>query len=299
MWGRSYFAETQWRAASLAPAGLAALSPGISAGANANNGSLYRGGAYELGSRLSWGHASISANELLREFADDPERQGKEFQSWLDLDRSFSDGSAFGTLPLRDLSRTARHIHEPPCPALGRRIAGEQLHAPVGRSIQQAGAMPTLHIGGWFDIFCPEHPLPVRDAARAQPNRGRTRAPAYRRARGPTRTSPAATRMCSFGLNAAGGMMNGLGDLSGLQTAWFDAVLKGEPERLRQVPPVLLYFMGENQWRGFDELPSPRSHRSWFLGADGIAAGHAGIRRFRRATTTTPWTRSPPRAAPP
>ena len=155
MWGRSYFAETQWRAASLAPKGLAALSPGISAGANANNGSLYRGGAYELGSRLSWGHASVSASELLREFADDPERQGKEFQAWLDLDRSFSDGSAFDTLPLRDLSAqlgTFMNRHVLPS-------AGESPGNSFTRLWDEASSkpvpLPTLHIGGWFDIFCP------------------------------------------------------------------------------------------------------------------------------------------------
>ena len=91
MWGRSYFAETQWRAAGGRPDGLAALSLGVSAGGNANNGSLYRGGAFELGSRLSWGHASISANETAREFSSDPELRTKELQSWLDLDRSFAD----------------------------------------------------------------------------------------------------------------------------------------------------------------------------------------------------------------
>jgi putative CocE/NonD family hydrolase len=64
-------------------------------------------------------------------------------------------------------------------------------------------------------------------------------------------------------------MMNGLGDLSRIHTDWFDAVLKNHPERLRRVPPVLLYFMGENQWRGFEELPVPTGERSWYFGRDG------------------------------
>ena len=268
MWGRSYFAETQWRAASLAPKGLAALSPGISAGANANNGSLYRGGAYELGSRLSWGHASVSASELLREFADDPERQGKEFQAWLDLDRSFSDGSAFDTLPLRDLSAQLgtfmnRHV----LPSAGK-SPGNSFTRLWDEASSKPVPLPTLHIGGWFDIFCPstlsQYSMQLEHSKAGA-------APAPRLIVGPWNHTnfSAGYPDVHFGLNAAGGMMNGLGDLSGLQTAWFDSVLKGEPERLRQVPPVLLYFMGENQWRGFEELPSPRSHRSWFLGADG------------------------------
>ena len=199
---------------------------------------------------------------------DDPERQGKEFQAWLDLDRSFSDGSAFDTLPLRDLSAqlgTFMNRHVLPS-------AGESPGNSFTRLWDEASSkpvpLPTLHIGGWFDIFCPS----TLSQYSMQLEHSKTgAAPAPRLIVGPwTHTNfSAGYPDVHFGLNAAGGMMNGLGDLSGLQTAWFDSVLKGEPERLRQVPPVLLYFMGENQWRGFEELPSPRSHRSWFLGADG------------------------------
>ncbi|CAN7539583.1 CocE/NonD family hydrolase [Arthrobacter sp. LjRoot78] len=275
MWGRSYFAETQWRAASLAPDGLAALSPGISAGGNANNGSLYRGGAYELGSRFSWGHASISANEFVREFAGDPELRDKEFQTWLDLDRSFSDGSAFGTLPLRDLSaRFGTFMNRHVLPS-----AGETPGSSFTKLWDEASAepvpLPTLHIGGWFDIFCPS--TLSQYAMQLEHSRAGA-APAPRLIVGPwshTNFSGAFPEV-SFGLNAAGGMLNGLGDLSGLHTAWFDAVLKGEPERISKVPPVLLYFMGENRWRSFDELPAPCSHRSWFLAASGSLADAPG-----------------------
>ncbi|GAA2124839.1 CocE/NonD family hydrolase [Arthrobacter humicola] len=268
MWGRSYFAETQWRAASRRPAGLAALAPGISAGANANNGSLYRGGAFELGSRLTWGHASIAANELLRDFPDDPELRAKEMESWLDLDRSFSDATAFGTLPLRDLSpRLGTFMRRHVLPS-----AGETPGSGFTRVWDAASAapvdMPTLHIGGWFDIFAPSTLAQYRmqlEHSRANP------AAAPRLIIGPwTHTNFSGVYPeVSFGLNAAAGVMNGLGDLSGLQTAWFDAVLKGDPDGLRQVPPVLLYVMGENRWYGFEELPAPSRQRSWFLGAGG------------------------------
>jgi putative CocE/NonD family hydrolase len=136
--------------------------------------------------------------------------------------------------------------------------------------------MPTLHIGGWFDIFAPSTLAQYRmqlEHSRANP----TTAP--RLIIGPwTHTNlSGAYPDISFGLNAAAGVMNGLGDLSALQTAWFDAVLKGEQDRLGQVPPVLLYFMGENQWRGFDELPAPAGRRSWFLGSGGSLEDAPGI----------------------
>ncbi|MDQ0693088.1 CocE/NonD family hydrolase [Arthrobacter sp. W4I7] len=64
-------------------------------------------------------------------------------------------------------------------------------------------------------------------------------------------------------------MVNGIGDLSSIHTAWFDAALKDDPQRLDAIPPVLLYFMGENTWHGFDALPEPSAQRSWYLGAGG------------------------------
>ncbi|MFF2028994.1 CocE/NonD family hydrolase [Arthrobacter sp. NPDC058192] len=276
MWGRSYFAETQWRAASGHPAGLAALSLGVSAGANANNGSLYRGGAFEIGSRLTWGHASITANELLREFSDDPELRAKEMQSWLDLDRSFSDATAFGTLPLADLApRLGSFMNRHVLPSAGEAPGSSFTQVWDGASAPPVD-MPTLHIGGWFDIFAPS----TLAQYRMQLEHSRTNpAAAPRLIIGPwTHTNlSGAYPDVSFGLNAAAGVMNGLGDLSGIQTAWFDSVLKGEQDGLRQVPRVLLYFMGENQWRGFDELPAPASHRSWFLGSGGSLEDAPGI----------------------
>ncbi|MGO4855818.1 CocE/NonD family hydrolase [Arthrobacter sp. 2MCAF14] len=268
MWGRSYFAETQWRAASLSPGALRALALGVSAGGNANNGALYRGGAHELGSRLGWGHASISVNELLREFDDDPERREKELESWLDLDRGFADGSLFDTLPLRRLSPklgTFMNSHVLPS-------AGEDPGSRFTKLWDAASAvpvpLPTLHIGGWFDIFAPntlEQYGKQLELSRVQGS------PVPRLIVGPwTHTNfTGAYPDINFGIAAASGMMNGLGDLSRIHTDWFDAVLKKRPERLRRVPPVLLYFMGENQWRGFEELPVPASERSWYFGRDG------------------------------
>ncbi|GAA4029991.1 hypothetical protein GCM10023063_10130 [Arthrobacter methylotrophus] len=80
----------------------------------------------------------------------------------------------------------------------------------------------------------------------------------------------------NFGIAAASGVMNGLGDLSRLHIDWFDAVLKNRPEHLRRVPSVLLYVMGENQWRGCQELPSPAGERSWYFGCDGLRSPESG-----------------------
>lgn len=268
MWGRSYFAETQWRAAQEGPRPLRALALGVSAGGSANNGALYRGGAHEYGSRLSWGHASASLNQLFREFADDPERREKELQAWLELDGSFADSTIFDALPLRQLEpRLGNFMNSQVLPS-----AGEGPGSPFSLLWDAASVrpvpLPTLHIGGWFDIFAPNTLAQYRrqlQHSRALP--GTT----PRLIMGPwTHTNlTGAFPEVSFGIGASAGLVNGIGDLSSVHTAWFDAALKNDPQRLDGIPPVLLYFMGENNWRGFDALPEPSAHRSWYLGAGG------------------------------
>jgi putative CocE/NonD family hydrolase len=275
MWGRSYFAETQWRAAQGAPEALKALALGVSAGGNANNGALYRGGAHEFGSRLSWGHASASLNELLREFRDDPELREKELQSWLALDGSFADGSIYSMLPISGLAPllgTFMRTHILPSAAEGPGSAFSQLwDAASDRPV----SLRTLHIGGWFDIFAPN----TLDQYRRQldHSRGRPEA-APRLIMGPwTHTNLSATYAgVSYGMAASAGLLDGIGDLSRVHTAWFDAVLKGDATGLETIPPVLVYFLGENRWRGFKELPEPRTQRSWYFGTEGALQDEAG-----------------------
>jgi uncharacterized protein len=153
MWGRSYFAETQWRAARSRPEVLKAIAPGVSAGGNANNGALYRGGAFELGSRLNWGHASASLNEIRREYAG-PALE-RELAAWKDLDAAFADGSIFDVLPLRDLkSRVGTFMNTHILPSAGEEPGGGTALLWDSASAEPVD-LPTLHIGGWFDIFAP------------------------------------------------------------------------------------------------------------------------------------------------
>jgi len=275
MWGRSYFAETQWRAARQAPAGLKALALGVSAGGNANNGALYRGGAHELGSRLAWGHASISLNELMREHGDDPERRGKELQEWLALDAGFADGSCYGILPLRDLEpRLGTFLRNHVTPSAGEG-PGSGFCQLWDAASEVPVPLPTLHIGGWFDIFAPN----TLDQYRRQAALSHTRPGIEPRLiLGPwTHTNLSGGYPdIHFGAASSAGIVDGRGDLSSLHTAWFDAVLRGGEQAIAGIPKVLLYFLGENRWRGFDELPVPSGHRSWFLSTDGVLLDHAG-----------------------
>ncbi|MER6425987.1 CocE/NonD family hydrolase [Streptomyces sp. NPDC001137] len=72
----------------------------------------------------------------------------------------------------------------------------------------------------------------------------------------------------SLGIAASSGAMGGYGDLNAMHIAWYDAVLKDDDTALRRIPPVLLYFLGENRWHGFERLPGPAGHRTWYLADD-------------------------------
>ncbi|MFF3376701.1 CocE/NonD family hydrolase [Streptomyces sp. NPDC002680] len=267
MWGRSYFAETQWRAAATAPEPLKALALGVSAGGTANDGALYRGGAHEFGSRFTWGHTAITPNALVREFADAPDQREAALRDWLALDQDVVAGDVFDTLPIRALGsrlNTFMNTH-----IMG--SAGQGPGSPVTELWDSATAHPvdaaTLHIGGWFDIFAPA----TLAQYRMQLAHRRTRSlPPPRLVIGPWTHSDFSGDFpdLSLGIAASSGAMGGYGDLTAMHIAWYDAVLKDDDTALRRIPPVLLYFLGENRWRGFEELPTPAEHRTWYL-ADG------------------------------
>ncbi|GAB3279863.1 CocE/NonD family hydrolase [Sinomonas notoginsengisoli] len=273
MWGRSYFGETQWRAARRSPRGLHALAPGVCAAGNADNGALFRGGAFELGSRLGWGHGSNSLETIRREFASDPARMQCELEAWRELDASFADGSAYGTLPLNDLkSRASTFMQAYVIPPMGEDPGGEISEAwnwPSSKPV----ALPTLNIGGWFDIFLPNTLGQYRvqvEASRRDPS-----VPQPRLILGPwSHTNYTGTFPDSVFPGGSAAAVGPYGDLSFLHAEWFSHVLHDGPEPT--FPQVLVYVMGENRWRGFDELPDPGRRVELYLGADGSLGREGG-----------------------
>ncbi|MGB8386144.1 MAG: CocE/NonD family hydrolase [Dermatophilaceae bacterium] len=273
MWGRSYFAETQWRAAARRPPALRAIAPGISAGGNANNGSLIRGGAVELGSRIGWAHVSITLEEIGRRNGSDAAGFTDDMARFSSTDRAIIDGSLAATLPLRDLAPTLDpflrdHILPSldPCPDSPGTRLWDSASSPLD--------LPTLSIGGWFDIFCPTTLSQYLMQAAHVGLRGPVRP---RLVLGPwshtnlTGTFPDV----SFGMFAGAGAVDRFGDLSSLQARWFADVLRGrDPSRgaLAAVPPVLVFVMGEDAWRGFDTLPVP-PRTTLYLGHEGTLSG--------------------------
>ena len=114
----------------------------------------------------------------------------------------------------------------------------------------------TFHIGGWYDIFL-RGTLHQYEAMAAAAARSRRRPP--RLLVGPWTHSVFVSRQgeVDFGSDASGADLGGTGGLNAEHLRWFDATLKGDDQGLVGVPPVRLFVMGENCWRGYDQYPVP------------------------------------------
>ena len=84
-------------------------------------------------------------------------------------------------------------------------------------------------------------------------------------------TFPSMVGDLDFGLASSGRFLDCNGDITDYHLRWFDATLKGDEGSLAGEPPVKVFVMGENRWRGYEEWPIPGSHEEkWYLHAGGI-----------------------------
>jgi putative CocE/NonD family hydrolase len=263
MWGKSYFAETQWRAALEQPPALGALVPTVSASHEWLDGGRMRGGAHELGSRWVWAHGPIGPDLLARRHRDDPSAlRAAMGRLGADLDRA-STGELLATLPLADLADP----ESPTAPLI--KSFGQLVTEPEWAALRLAGhydrvQVPVLHIGGWYDVFLPNTLAQYRTTAELAAARD-TRPP--RLVVGPwTHVSVAgAIGELDFGGAASGAAV----DLTGQHLRWYDVCLKGQDDRLTD-PPVQLFVMGENRWRTYDTYSVPGARtEDWHLQPDG------------------------------
>lgn len=282
MFGVSYLGMTQWQAAVMAPPALRGIVPGITWG-NYLNGCSFRGGARELGSAWYWAQTIVGFDVLFRKYGagGDPTELQRQFLG--QVARIDDIIASYDTLPLAAL----------PDPAGVSPTTFEWLRRPIddpfwgelgldGR--YDAVRVPTLQIGGWYDIFLGEtlrQYAAMRETAAA---RG-LRAP--RLVIGPWvhgRYDPVVGDL-AFGLASSGMLLNYRGDLTDLHLRWYDAVLNGNDAALAEQPPMEVFVMGENRWRGFDRWPVPgaREDRWYFHGGSGTDgdAGDGALSRER------------------
>ncbi len=253
MYGVSYFGFTQWAAAGEQPAGLKTLVPMIT-WRRPDNGLVTRGGALELGT-AEWWNLMMGADIVVRRHRGDPQAIGTALNGVLD-DYDGLATSGYWQLPLRGGSAIARSGVAPYFEDL---VSGDAETAGRVRSAtSQVGVvervdLPTFSIGGWYDIFLQD----TLDTYNVEAARGR---PA-RVLIGPWghggMMNPIGERNFGFGAQAA--LIDRRMDLQSMQLRWFDHWLYGRDTGMLGEPPVQIFVMGINRWRGEAEWPLRRA----------------------------------------
>ena len=268
MFGLSYFGKTQWHAAVMQPPGLASLVPGTTWG-NHLNGVQMRGGVQELGLMHYWAETGLALDALFRRYRDEPEKIQEKLPPLVGLIDTILAGGGYDTLPLTDL------------PDPGDLVPFVQ--GGFGRGVDNEGwdylnidgryglmDSPTFHIGGWYDCFIGET-LRQYGAMKEQAEQSELHPP--RLIVGPWTHGMFGSTVgeLSFGIGSSGLFLNYRGDLTDVHLHWFDATLKDDESALEDRPPVEVFVMGENRWRGYEEWPVPGSREEhWYLHPDGL-----------------------------
>ena len=272
MYGASYFGMTQWQAAVMRPPSLKSIAPGITWG-NYLNGAQFRGGVRELGLRIYWWESVLALDSLFRRYRKDREKLEELLPAHVDVIDNLPE--EYGILPLKNLpdpGGVLPHMFG----ALDLGIADD-----VWEYLNIDGRygdveVPTFHIGCWYDVFLGETLRQYEAMKEVAAERGSI---PPRLLLGPwthTTTFPSMVGDLDFGLASSGLFLNYNGDMTDYHLRWFDATLKGDEGSLAGDPPVEVFVMGENRWRGYEEWPVPGSREEkWYLHAGGILSREA------------------------
>ncbi|HZY56757.1 MAG TPA: CocE/NonD family hydrolase, partial [Rubrobacteraceae bacterium] len=266
MYGASYLGMSQWQAAVMKPPSLKSMVPGITWG-NHLNGAQFRGGVRELGLWFHWSEAALAPDTLLRRYGDDLEKLGKELPALVNVIDNIPE--EYGILPLKDLpdpGGVVPYVFD----ALEHGIDSDMWkNLNIDGRYENVEA-PAFHIGCWYDVFLGET-LRQYEAMKEVAARSGAMPPRLLLGPWPHGTDfPSMVGDLDFGFASSGDFLNCDGDVTDYHLRWFDATLKGDEEALASHPPVEVFVMGENRWRGFEEWPVPGSHEEhWHLHAGG------------------------------
>ena len=267
MYGLSYFGKTQWQAAVMRPPSLKSMVPGITWG-NHLNGVQMRGGVQELGLMQYWAPTSLAPDLLFRKYAGDPERIEEKLPELVGVIDTILAGGGYDALPLADLPNPDGLISFVQG-GFGRGVDDEGWdYLNVDGKYDRVDA-PTFHVGGWYDCFIGET-LRQYEAMKERAREGGMRPPHLMV--GPWTHGDFGSTFgeLDFGIGSSGLFLNYRGDLTAAHLRWFDATLKGDEAALEDTPPVRVFVMGENRWRGYEEWPIPGSREEeWHLRSGG------------------------------
>lgn len=264
MYGLSYFGKTQWHAAVMRPPSLKSMAPGITWGDHLN-GAQMRGGVQELGLMQYWAQTAIALNLLFRKYRGDPETIAEKLPEVVGTIDTLLAGGGYDVLPLTKLPNPDGLV---PFVRGGFERGVEDESWDYLNIEHDSVEVPTFHIGGWYDCFIGET-LRQYEAMKV---RSREVGMRPRLMVGPWTHGDFGSTFgeLDFGIGSSGLFLNYRGDLTDAHLRWFDATLKGDESALEGSPPVQVFVMGENRWRGYEEWPVPGSREeNWYLRSDG------------------------------
>ena len=240
MAGRSYTAATQWLAAAERPPALRAIAPMV-VGSDPFDGWVYQGGAFQLGFNLFWVHVMTSGR-----------RKAKLDEQYRHLPLT--------TPPLLDESPAGRFYRD----WLGHPTADEYWSELSMRGHYGDVEVPTLVVGGWFDLFLKgtlESFSRMRAGAGSEAARAGSRLVIGPWAHGSTYGAYPDHSFKELG-------QEDRPDLAQLQIGFFARHLQGREDG-GEGAPVRIFVMGENRWRDESEWPLARARSErWFLRRD-------------------------------
>lgn len=271
MYGASYYGFTQWSAAVLQPPALKAMVPFITWN-DPLNGVVFRGGAMELGSAASW-NLMMGLDVLMKRHRGNPQALGRSiYMLAKEMDALGSQG--YWSLPLKEYAPFKRNDIAP--------TVFDTIAHPMDREYEQVKPLhiigqhenvgvPTLNVGGWYDIFLQD----TLSNFTIMRERGST--PEARQSKlliGPWThggvTNPIGEMNFGFGASAA--LIDLQIDFVSLQLRWFDHWLKDKDTGMLREAPIKLFVMGANVWRDEQEWPLARAVETrYYLHSNGKA----------------------------
>ena len=265
--GLSYLGKAQWQAAVMRPPSLASMVPGQTWG-NHLNGVQMRGGAQEIGLMQYWAQTTLALGQLFRRYRGEPEQIQKKLPALVGVVDELLAGGGYDVLPVSDL---------PDPDELTPFVRGG-----ISRGVDDEGweylnidgrydlvEVPTFHIGGWYDCFIGET-LRQYEAMKERTREAGTLPP--RLLVGPWTHGEFGSTFgdLDFGIGSSGLFLDYRTNLHDEHLRFFDATLKGEEAVLDGTPPVQVFVMGENRWRGYEEWPVPGCRpETWHLHGGG------------------------------
>lgn len=150
--GRSYHAETQWRAAVMRPPALSNMVSGVSKFHHSTEAEERPGGTHE-GSRLGWWQFLIGADQIARRYRGDPAALADAMAEFEAVAARLATGELLQSLPLRALADLRGSMMGEVIAAMDRPLDAPLDDRPWPPDLYERIDADTFHIGGWYDIF--------------------------------------------------------------------------------------------------------------------------------------------------